>query len=323
VTFDVLTEVLEMLRIRTTLYAVARLNGQWGVRFPQSGGAYFHFLDGHQGWLSVDGEQDAHGLGIGDVVLLAHGSAHRVTRSAGGPIRVAFDADTWLPNRLGVAAPEPRDDGPAATLVCGKVEVHDLAGNPLLAALPTVVRLPASGEGRGDLSATLALIDRDRAWEGPGSEVLLARLGDVLLIQIIRAWLAQQEPGHSGWLSALRDPQIAAALAAIHAAPQRPWTVAGLAHEAALSRSRFAQRFTALVGEPPLAYVSRWRMARAATLIRTTDRTVGDIATAVGYRSEPAFTRAFTRHYGTSPRRYSNAPKSSIVSASDAALSGR
>ena len=296
-----------MLRIRTTLYAVARLRGEWGVTFPESGGAYFHYLDGHQGWLTVDGDGDPLQVGAGDVVLLAHGSPHRLTRSVGGRIRVAFDADAWLPNRLAIAAPEPRDDGPTTTLVCGKVELHDLAGHPLLTALPSVVQLPASGEGRDDLSATLALIDRHRAWEGPGSEVLFARLGDVLLIQILRAWLGQEQPGGQGWLSALRDPQIAAALAAIHAAPEQPWTVASLAREASLSRSRFAQRFTALVGEPPLAYVSRWRMARAANLIRATDRTIGDIASAVGYRSEPAFTRAFTRHYGTSPRRYAGA----------------
>jgi transcriptional regulator GlxA family with amidase domain len=116
--------------------------------------------------------------------------------------------------------------------------------------------------------------------------------------------LAEQQPGTGGWLGALRDPQIGMAVSAIHAAPEHEWTVAALAASTGLSRSRFAERFTTLVGEPPLTYLQRWRLTLAANMLRTGQRTVADIANAVGYKSEPAFSRAFTRFHGTPPRKF-------------------
>jgi AraC-like DNA-binding protein len=303
--FDVLADVLEVLRIRSTLYALARLTGEWGVGFPAGHGAYFHAVEGHEAWLRVEGEEERR-LAPGDVVLLAHGSPHRLTHSRGGPVRVGFDPLTWRPNQASVAAASQEDlaQGRWGTLVCGAVEPHDAVSNPLFAALPAIVHLTAQSPGLDDLRATLALIDRAGFSDGPGARVLMARLGDVLLVTILRAWLAEQSPGRGGWLGALRDPQIGAAIAAVHAAPDAPWTVTDLARHAALSRSRFSQRFTEAVGEPPLSYVQRWRMMLAAALLQAGDRTVAEVAHAVGYHSAPAFSRAFTQHHGSSPRRH-------------------
>lgn len=307
--FDVLTDVLELLRIRTTLYALVRLSGEWGVSFPAGPGAYFHVVEGHEAWLAVEDGPERR-LRAGDVVLLAHGSAHRLTHSRGGEVRVVFDPHTWLPNRASIADPgelDPDDGRGWGTLVCGAVELRELASNPLLAALPAIVHVTASSPSLGDLATTLELINHAHRDDGPGSEVLLARLGDVLVVNVLRAFVAEQDPAHGAWLRALRDPQIGAAIAAVHAAPDAARTVTSLAQRASLSRSRFAQRFTATVGEPPLSYVYRWRMTVAAHLLRTGNRSVNDIARAVGYQSDPAFVRAFSRHFGTSPRRYAQA----------------
>jgi AraC-like DNA-binding protein len=304
---DVLTEVLNLLRIRTTLYALTQLRGEWGVAFPAGDLAYFHVVTGAGAHLTVEG-QDGRVLEAGDAVLLAHGSAHRVTSSPHGPVLAAFDPGTWRANGRSVAEPAGPDDGrqqgPTTGLVCGAVLLESPRANPLIGALPTLVHLPAGSPRRSELDGTLALIDREGTAAGPGSEVLLARLGDILLVQTVRAWLAEQPASQGGWLGALRDPQIGTAIAAIHAAPERPWTVAALAETAALSRSRFSERFSSLVGQPPLSYLQRWRMTLAADMLRRGDRTVADIGHAIGYRSEPAFSRAFRRIHGIPPRRF-------------------
>jgi AraC-like DNA-binding protein len=301
---DVLTEAFTLLRTQTALYALARIGGAWGVRFPAASGAYFHLIDGGDSWLDVDGVANGMQLASGDVVLLAHGSPHRLTRTPGGPIRVDFDPQTWRPNYVAVADDGSDDPGGGYTLVCGAVELSDVAANPLFAALPPIVHLPATNPAFAELSSTLAALSREKSSGALGSDVLLARLGDVLLMQVLRAWLEQQEPASGGWLGAIQDPQIGAAIAAIHAEPEAPWTVARLAARARLSRSRFAQRFSTAVGEPPLAYVLRWRMTVAAELLQAGERTAKDVGRVVGYTSEPAFSRAFTRFHGTPPGRY-------------------
>jgi AraC-like DNA-binding protein len=306
---DVLTEVLNMLRISTTLYALAELTGEWGVAFPDSELAYFHLITGGAAWLTVEGA-GATPLGPGDAVLLARGSAHRITAGQGGTVRADFDPNTWMANRRAAATSGAREawpeDQPAVTLVCGAVRLESPRSNPLTDVLPAVLHLPAGNSRREDLEGTLAMIEREGAAGGPGSEVLLARLGDVLLVQVIRGWLARQQPGEGGWLTALRDPQIGAAIAAIHDDPGQPWTVASLARAANLSRSRFSERFGQLVGEPPVTYLQRWRMTQAAHMLRAGQASVAEISRAVGYRSEPAFRRAFTRSHGAPPRRFAS-----------------
>jgi AraC-like DNA-binding protein len=135
----------------------------------------------------------------------------------------------------------------------------------------------------------------------PGSGVILTRLIDVIVVQTIRTWLEAQPPGAGGWLGALRDRQIGAALEAIHREPRRPWRVSQLACEVGMSRSPFAARFAALVGETPLRYLTRWRLHSATDLLLGTDQPVAEVARLVGYESEAAFSRAFKRAHGRAP----------------------
>ena len=136
----------------------------------------------------------------------------------------------------------------------------------------------------------------------PGGEAVITRLGDILVIQAIRAWIESDPAAQRGWLGALHDPQIGRAISTIHRDPARNWTVASLARELAMSRSAFAARFTELVGEPVMSYVARWRMQVAVAALKDDEgATVGQLADRLGYRSEAAFSRAFKRVIGVSP----------------------
>ena len=135
----------------------------------------------------------------------------------------------------------------------------------------------------------------------PGGETVITRLGDILVIQAIRSWIAQDPAAQTGWLGALRDPQIGRALSLIHREPERAWTVALLAVEVAMSRSAFSARFTDLVGEPAMRYVARWKMNLALTSLKEGGTRIGDLASRLGYQSEAAFSRAFKRFVGVSP----------------------
>src|SRR5439155_5527801 len=131
--------------------------------------------------------------------------------------------------------------------------------------------------------STLQLLAFEAHHARPGVQTMISRLTEIIFVQAMRLWMASQPAGQGGWLGALRDPQIGAALGLMHRAPERDWSVAALAREVAMSRSPFAARFTALVGEPPLAYLTRWRMHRAARLLHGDHLPVGEVARRVGY----------------------------------------
>jgi len=176
---------------------------------------------------------------------------------------------------------------------------------PLLTLLPDVLHVPASRANPG-LGATLGLLAHELAQPQPGAAAILNRLVDILLVQVLRIWLttSASTTGSASWLSALTDPVAGPALATLHAQPGQSWTVDSLAASTGVSTATLARRFTAKVGESPAAYLTRWRMDLAAQRLRDTDETVAAIARSLGYTSEYAFNRAFTRHRHTPPGRY-------------------
>jgi AraC-like DNA-binding protein len=301
---DVLTQVLDVLRIQTTLFAMRDLPSPWGVEFPQSAGAYIHVISGGEAWLQ-SGRASSRRLGSGDTVMLAHGTAHRLTGTPDGSALVAFDATSWKPNQLvalGTGADSPDGGTSGCTLVCGVVEMHQAASQPLLALLPEILVVSRDDPGAEDLELTLRLLRHETRASSPGSQTMLARLGDVLLLQLVRRWLEREDADHLGWFGGLQDRQIGAALEAMHADPAAGWTVETLAREASLSRSRFAQQFTARVGQAPMSYLTAWRLTLAAHLLRE-GQGIREVSRAVGYLSEPAFSRAFARQHGIPPSR--------------------
>jgi AraC-like DNA-binding protein len=174
------------------------------------------------------------------------------------------------------------------------------------------MHLPAlPGRHRG-LRAMVELLGDELETQPPGAAAVTPSLVDALLVYMLRAWLADSANAE-GWSAALADPVIARALAAIHAEPARPWTVEQLAVTARLSRAAFARRFTALIGEPPLTYLTRWRMATAARMLRETDKTLHQLAAAIGYGSAFAFAKAFRREYASTPGDYRLASRTSVT----------
>ena len=171
--------------------------------------------------------------------------------------------------------------------------------------LPPVVHVPADPVGGRDVAAIIELLAMEVGARRPGSRAAAARLIDTLLIAAIRHWLDRQADGDvPSWLRALRDPVLARVIAALHARPAEPWTVESLAREVHVSRATLARRFAEVVGEPPLTYLTRWRMHLASQRLKYSTETVEAIAREVGYTSEYAFNRAFARHRGQPPGRY-------------------
>ncbi len=258
-------------------------------------------------------------LVTGDIALLVHGDAHRLSCGASAtavPIHLV-----WSP----ASASARTAVVPPAPLRLARIELsfEDKKQNPVVSALPTMVRLTnESGQTPRWFEPVLQLMICEAASDLPGSESILCRLGDVLMIQLVRGHLQRVEshPPSSaacpGWLAAISEPQIGSALGLIHESPAEPWTVAGLAARVGMSRSAFAARFAQLVGEPPLHYVTRWRMQKAATMLRASTSTLADIAARVGYESEAAFSKAFKRWAGVAPGAFRRASRHhSIASA--------
>jgi transcriptional regulator GlxA family with amidase domain len=168
----------------------------------------------------------------------------------------------------------------------------------------------------------LQLLRGEATDAGSGSELVVPRLVDSLLVFIVRAWLEDQPVGAGGWFGALRDPAIAKALSLIHERPGAPWSVEGLARQVAQSRATFARRFTELVGEIPVAYLTRWRMCIAAKLLSESDAPLDKIASQIGYETAAAFSKAFRRSHGTAPGRFRLRARGSEVDVAPAANAG-
>jgi AraC-like DNA-binding protein len=237
---------------------------------------------------------------------LPHGAAHTLaSASEGGP---ALSLDALPSERVGHNAAILHHDGQGehALLICGGVRFAGPIAHPLLELLPQMLLLHNTYDQEQVqkdiwLGATLAMLGTEALSLRPGSVAMMTRLADLLVLQTIRAWLADEANHPAGWLVALRDPDIGHALTVIHRRAEEPWTVASLAAELNLSRSVFSERFTRLVGMSPMQYVTRWRMHLASSWIREDRLSLSEAAHRLGYSSEAAFSRAFKRHLQVSP----------------------
>src|SRR3954447_8903036 len=305
VVVDPLAEVLDVSHVRGAVLAHVCANDPWGMRLSSTPGAAFHAITAGTCWLRLDGSPPLQ-LMPGDVVLLPTGSAHDMVSTPDGRTR-AYDRVTkeelMTPDGdLLIAGP-----GAVTRFICAAHDYDHEVAHPLLSLLPPVVHIPANAPGDGGpIQSTLRLLGSELGGRSPGSPSVGARLTDVLFVQVLREWL-ERESGGACWLRALRDPQIAEVIAVMHARPAEPWTLASLAQSVNLSRATLARRVTELVGEPPLTYLTRWRMDLAARRLRETNEPVNVIAHGVGYTSEFAFSRAFTRMRGEAPGRYRRA----------------
>jgi AraC-like DNA-binding protein len=261
---------------------------------------WFHVVTSGRLWLET-GEGVEGWLGLGDLALVPHGEGHVLRSEAGIPAPGILELERELvSDRYEILR---HGDGGAPTgLICGAVRFEHPAARNLIEILPRTIHIEASSSPRLEwMQSLLRLMAAEAAELRAGGEAVITRLGDILVIQAIRAWMESDPAAQTGWLGALRDPQIGRAISLIHRDPARDWTVGSLADELAMSRSAFAARFTELVGEPVMAYVARWRMHVAVVALKEEGTTVGELANRLGYRSEAAFSRAFKRVIGTPP----------------------
>src|SRR5690349_11212275 len=300
---DALTAVLAVAGVRGTVAATLDAAEPWGLALDAVPGAAFHAVTDGLAWLRIAGRADTR-LMPGDVVLLPTGIAH-VLASAPGAGTMPFD-HAAAERALAAGESLRLGTGPGQTRVlCASYRQDPAVTVPLLTLLPDVLHIPARQAGAA-LDATLRLLASEISQPQPGAAAVLDRIVDILLVQLLRAWLAT-DPARArtpSWLSALTDPVAGPALAVLHTQPGRDWTIPSLAAAIGVSRATLARRFPAQVGCTPAAYLTRWRMDLAAVRLRDTDDTVGVIARSLGYTSEYAFNRAFARHRHMPPGRY-------------------
>jgi AraC-like DNA-binding protein len=285
---DVLSDAIAAMRTGRPSSNRVRVGSPWCYRFDAYEGAGFHVLLRGTGWVIPAGGAPI-ALAAGDVVLLPYGSAHTLSESRTGRRPIPLDE----------ARADPAGD---TDFLCGKYRLDHTRTHPVLADLPEIVHVPAQLGRHPELRGAIDLLAAEAIGERSGRDAVISGLLDLLLVYIVRAWL--DEHAQQGWPRALHDREVAAALAALHTDPAAPWRIEDLAAHVGLSRATLARRFTALTGQPPMAYLTWWRMTTAARLLRQTDLALPSIAREVGYGSPFAFSHAFKRHFGSTPGRY-------------------
>ena len=296
---DVLGHVLESSQLRGRVFCASAARAPWGLRFAARPEAVFHLVTAGSAVLLAGTAPRT--LDQGDLVLLPRGEAHAL---ADHPRSKQTELMAWLASAAPDGAPPPLGGRGAETRVLCGVYQLDMPGaqHPVLGLLPAVLHVAAARtRAHPELDATLASLAREQERGKRGSTVIVARLLEVLLVQVVRVWADEQPPGGAGWIGALADPVLSRALSAMHGDVARAWDVPSLAQAAATSRATLGRRFVAVVGQPPLAYLHGLRMQEAARRLRGSDAGLAAIAAAVGYHSEFAFNRAFRRRFGVPP----------------------
>ena len=308
---DALSDLLHVVRLSGGVYLDAEFSAPWCVSAQGSPEdcrlamvepariMAFHFVLSGRLLFQVEGAPpvELHG---GTMVLLPRNDLHTLASGPGLP-PVSGDHLAQADPGDGLARIRYGGGGEKTQIVCGFVGT-DVRQHPLIDALPPVLTLDLNGTPSCDwVARSFRYASEELGSARPGSAAVLAMLSELLFVEAIRQYVATLPPDRRGWLSGLRDPVVGRALALLHTQIARAWTAEELAREVFLSRSAFAERFTALIGVPPIKYLATWRMQVAAQRLRETQRPITRIAMDVGYESEAAFTRAFKREHGASP----------------------
>jgi len=264
---DLISDALAAIRVESVAYQQLEASAPWESDSSAGRHACFGVISRGAGWLSLEGNGPSIRLAEGDGFLLSPATTHHLRSGAGQP----------------------------ATIVGGRFIFDETSGKSFADLLPPLIHIRADHERSAALRTTLELLAAETSAPSLGSQTMIERLAGVFFIHALRAHLAD------GWLPALADPQIGAALKAMHERVEHPWTVRALATQAGMSRSAFALRFKELIGQAPLEYLTQWRMNKAGRLLREDSGKLFDVATAVGYDSGGAFHKAFKRVLGVTP----------------------
>ena len=304
---DPLSDVLRVVRLNGAYFYAVEASDPWCVETVAAteltprilpGADHlvsYHILTEGRCWGGIRGEQQVELL-PGDVIVFPHGDPHVMSSAPGVGATLAGEsaAPARYPDTVTIGS--GRTD---AAFVCGFLGCDRRPFNPLIAALPR--RLHVRGLSHGWLTTLARQVVEESRVGRAGADCVLTKLAELMFIEVVRRYLETLDQGETGWLAGLRDPVVGRALSLVHARPQHPWSLEELAGEVGASRSRFTERFTYRVGQPPMQYVAQWRMQVAAGLLVQTGAKVAAVASEVGYYSEAAFSRAFKRATGLSP----------------------
>jgi len=325
-TMDVLSELLKVVRLDSAIFFNCEFSAPWCYRAPEAecaarllsqdgrhviiyhllvrGRAYVHLQDG-----------DRVSLQAGDIVTLPHGHAHFLGNGDGGAV---IDGATALPRLMarGLDLIRVGGGGEPSLFVCGFLSCDAQLARSFLQGLPPVFKVNIREDPSGQwLENSLRFAVDEAVAARPGASTMLAKLSEVVFMETVRRYVAGLPETETGWLAGARDPAVGQALFLIHQRPGHPWTMPALAQEVGVSRSVLAERFRHYLGQPPIAYLTKWRLQLGARALASTNRSVAEIASDVGYDTEASFNRAFKRHFQSPPARYRTASRQSSARA--------
>lgn len=308
---DALSETLRVVRLVGAIFINARFTAPWCYQSPRADtvapmlepGAerivIFHLITEGECHVELEGQAPLR-LTAGDVVVFPQGHAHRMTSRPGLLPAAGARLDAVLSRR-------PRHlayggGGATTRLVCGYLACDARLASLLLAGLLPLIKVNVRGSNAGTwLEASIRYALAEARSPRPGGAGVLAKLSEVLFIEVLRLYMSEQGVGRTGWLAGLGDRVVGAALNAMHGKPAQAWSLDELAHVAGTSRSVLAERFTHLVGTAPMQYLTQWRMLLASNLLLRGNVPLARIAEEVGYQTDTAFSRAFRREFGVPP----------------------
>lgn len=308
---DALSETLRVVRLVGAIFIHARFTAPWCYRSPRADSAapllepgaervvIFHLITQGECYVELEGQPPML-LNAGDVVLFPHGDSHLMTSKLGLEPARGTRLDKVLSRRPRYLA--YGGGGATTRLVCGYLACDARLAQMLLAGLPPIVRVNVRGSNAGVwLEASVRYALEEARSPRPGGEGVLAKLSEVLFIEVLRLYMNEKGAGHTGWLAGVGDRIVGAALNSLHKRPAHAWTLEELARAAGTSRSVLAERFQELVGSSPMQYLTQWRMLLAANLLSRSNAPLARIAEDVGYKTDTAFSRAFRREFGAPP----------------------
>jgi AraC-like DNA-binding protein len=313
---DALSQILQSVQLEGAAFYNAEFTAPWGFRSPPSRDVTSflcktnrHFIIFH---LLTDGrakgrvEDGGHSIDLvpGDIVVFPHGDAHIL--SNGSPSRIVDNGQNLKEVfTKGLELARDGGGGESSRFVCGYMECDLEISRTFLGGLPPVFKVNIRNDLGGQwLENSIKFSAGEAASHRAGSNAVLARLSEALFVETMRRYMADLPPEQTGWLAGAREPAVGRALAHMHRDPDHPWTIADLAERVGVSRSVLAERFKHYLGEPPMTYLSRWRLQLGARMLTSTSYSVARISGEVGYESEPSFNRAFKREFGSPPARF-------------------
>jgi AraC-like DNA-binding protein len=312
---DALSEALSSVRMTGAIFYDAICTAPWGFAVPRLQDVAhvlapgteclvgYHLVAEGRAVSQFEGEAEVT-LAAGDVVIVPHGDPHTV--SNGRPATLIDSRASICSNLVGdLSTFKIGSGGEETRFVCGYFGCERHAARLFLAGLPRMIRINVRGDGPGAwLESSIRHLLSASASHHPGHTALLSKMAEALFIETLRRYMEWLPPEQTGWLAGARDPVVGAVLALLHRRPGHAWTLAELARQIGAARSVVAERFARFLGEPPMAYLWRWRLQLAARLLQTTQKSVFEVALEAGYESEAAFNRAFKREFGLPPGQY-------------------